>query len=170
MNHLPSFLSGRKPTLVVFFLAAFFFQNVRLSAQPGVGTAEIDSLLALALAAQKAADLPTAFRYASISKEKCEASIGKMNPQYATALHVMGVYYIRALQYEDALPACLEALDIRRKVLGSDNGDYAKTLNNVVVLFTGVGDLRRQKYMPRSLCSFGKKSTERKALNMQLAF
>ena len=152
MNHLPSFLSGRKPTLVVFFLAAFFFQNVRLSAQPGVGTAEIDSLLALALAAQKAADLPTAFRYASISKEKCEASIGKMNPQYATALHVMGVYYIRALQYEDALPACLEALDIRRKVLGSDNGDYAKTLNNVVVLFTGVGDFAKAKiYAKESL-------------------
>lgn len=128
--------------ILLFFLLG---NSYHLCAQHETNASEIDSLVALAMTAQKERRLKDAYDIAAEAKEKCERSIGKLTPQYAQCLHTMGVYFLANSRQKEALPLTLEALEIRRQLFGNQNNEYGNTLNNLVVIYFDMGLYEKAK-------------------------
>jgi tetratricopeptide (TPR) repeat protein len=61
----------------------------------------------------------------------------------ADALNQACVFHYQQGDYEAAKAAALEALSIRREILGESHPDYAQSLNNLALLYQSMGDYAR---------------------------
>ena len=114
---------------IIFFLLVLL-QGQALSQN----TASADSLLSIGVDLFKQAKYEQSVTALLAAQSLALQKPGRDSAIYASCLHYLGTNYISLRRANDALPLLLEALEIRRKVLGPGHPDCGKTLNNLALL------------------------------------
>jgi len=71
---------------------------------------------------------------------------------YAEICDSLGVSFYRKKQYKETEKYYLEVRQIREKVLGKENPDYANSCNDLAVLYFDMGQLRCISFAGQSTC------------------
>ncbi len=101
---------------------------------------EVDTLIQACRTLTGQQKFEEALQVIEAAKSKAEAGLGKMSAGYASCLHNQGRVYLFMGKYTDAKPFCIEAKEIRKKVLSREHPDYAASLNNLAIIYDFEGD------------------------------
>ena len=61
--------------------------------------------------------------------------MGHDNPRYANSLNNLALFYVKIGKYALAEPLYVEAISVRKKVLGTQHPDYLQVLHNLGILY-----------------------------------
>lgn len=96
---------------------------------------EIDSLIQVNKRLADQQQYEQALEVIGMAKEKAEAAFGKKDTSFASAVFFQALSFQLKGEYDKAEPLYKEVMNIRKELLGTENLDYANTVNNLANVY-----------------------------------
>ncbi len=97
--------------------------------------AEIDSLIKVNKQLADMRQYEQALEVIGLARGKAETTFGKQDTSFASAVFFQALSFQLKGDYDKAEPLYKEALTIRKELLGTENKDYANTVNNLANVY-----------------------------------
>lgn len=127
----------KKYTLLCILI---LLSNAGVSQSMDLSAKAADSLFAIGFDLFKQRKFEQSITILTSAKSYAEEAPGRESALYASIVNYIGADYSGLTKNKDALPYLLEALDIRRRVLGPDHAECGRTLNNLAIVNGALGN------------------------------
>ncbi len=130
-----------------FIYLCFITGSVFAQTVDSIAIKQVDSLIKVSRDLSAARKFNEALELMVLAEKIALAKIGRMTVLYGSCCHNLGKIFQVKGNFEETEKWYLEAIEIRKKVLGAENLDYAWSLNNLGLLYMDNGNYKEAEIL-----------------------